>query len=210
MIDFLKGHIAYREHEYIVLDVGGVGYRVFCSNPYAISAKGDEPVTVYIHHSVREDAIYLFGFETREEQTLFRKLIDVSGIGPKVAIGILSGGRPEAVVAAIQQENVTFLMKLPGIGKKTAQRMILDLKDKLAGLPATGGLAEAASGLAAPADTRLGYEGSAWFEAKEALMALGYTEAELDRAWNGIKSAVKPEDGADALMKLALKALFNG
>lgn len=117
MIDFLRGKVAHREPEYAVIDVHGVGYRVFCPNPFALPDK-TEDITVYIHHHVREDAILLFGFPTREEQALFRRLLDVSGIGPKVALGMLSGARPEAIVAAVQQENVTFLTKLPGIGKK--------------------------------------------------------------------------------------------
>lgn len=138
MIDFLRGQVVHLETEYIVLDVHGVGYRVFCPNPYAF-AKTEGPVTVYTHHHVREDAMQLFGFPTREEQRLFRKLIEVSGIGPRVALGILGGGTPDHVVSAIYQENISFLVKLPGIGKKTAQRMILDLKDKLEGPAAQAG-----------------------------------------------------------------------
>ncbi|ANE47187.1 ATP-dependent DNA helicase RuvA [Paenibacillus swuensis] len=211
MIDFLRGRVAHRETEYIVMDVQGVGYRVFCPNPYAIGLKGEAETIVYIHHSVREDAILLFGFPAREEQTLFRRLLDVSGIGPRVALGILAGGKPDAVVAAIQQENVTFLTKLPGIGKKTAQRMILDLKDKLDAMPPAG--MEIASGSEGTgSDSRLDYAGgNAWYEAKEALMALGYSETETDRAWSSIKNKVDGEnDGVDVIMKKALQALFSG
>lgn len=211
MIDFLRGRLAARELEYVVLDVHGVGYRVFCPNPFAVSLKDEEELTFYIHYHVREDAHLLFGFPTREEQSLFRRLLEVTGIGPKVALGILAGGRPEAVVAAIQQENVAFLTKLPGIGKKTAQRIILDLKDKLTGT-AAGGL-EAAAALGAAAAVGAASAGTAmtaWQEAKEALMALGYTETETDRAWARIQA--KADDGAtaDALVKLALQALYQG
>ncbi|MEI7025268.1 Holliday junction branch migration protein RuvA [Paenibacillus sp. y28] len=211
MIDFLRGTVAHVEADYVVLDVQGVGYRVFCPNPYAIQAKQADTVTVYIHHHVREDAILLFGFASREEQTLFRRLMDVSGIGPKVGLGILSGGSPEAVVAAIQQEDIGFLTKLPGIGKKTAQRMILDLKDKLAGLPAAlssgGGLFDAPMlPLAMPGSGG----GTAWREAKEALAALGYKEVELDGAWQAIKEKTSSDDSVDVLMKKALQALFKG
>lgn len=208
MIDFLRGKVAHREPEYAVLDVQGVGYRVFCPNPYALPDKADD-ITVYIHHHVREDAILLFGFASREEQSLFRRLLDVTGIGPKVALGILSGGRPEAVVAAIQQENIAYLTKLPGIGRKTAQRIILDLKDKLAavssgfdGKAMSAALQETAD--AAPTG------GLAWAEAKEALLALGYTEAETDRAWPAVKQKAKDNATADALVKLALQALYAG
>ncbi|MDF2835887.1 MAG: Holliday junction helicase RuvA [Paenibacillus sp.] len=212
MIDYLRGPVVHIEAEYIVMDVRDAGYRVFTPNPYAFAGK-DEPVVVYIHHHVREDAIHLFGFESREQQTLFRKLLDVSGIGPRVALGVLSAGRPEAIVSAIQQENLTFLTKLPGIGKKTAQRMVLDLKDKLA-FAGGEGLLFSAAGFAAElgaADTGNGQgAGTAWEEAREALAALGYTAAELDRAWNGLQGSVTAEESVDSLMKRALQQLFKG
>lgn len=204
MIDFLRGPVVHLEGEYVVLDVQGVGYRVFCPNPYAF-AKTEGAVTVYIHHHVREDAILLFGFPTREEQQLFRKLIDVSGIGPKVALGILGGGTPAHVVNAIYQENITFLTKLPGIGKKTAQRMILDLKDKLDGI----GAAAMATGLFAPPEL-VETDISAWAEAREALKGLGYTEAELDQAWSRMKQETAADETADVLVKRALKLLYAG
>ncbi|GGG83502.1 Holliday junction branch migration protein RuvA [Paenibacillus radicis (ex Gao et al. 2016)] len=211
MIDFLRGLVAHLETEYIVLDVQGVGYRVFTPNPYAFAAK-EEAITVYIHHHVREDAILLYGFETREEQSLFRKLLEVSGIGPRVALGILAGGRPDAVVAAIHQENLAFLTKLPGIGKKTAQRMVLDLKDKLSGFISDEGLL-AVAGLS-PIGAKAGGDaqgaGTAWEEAREALGSLGYTDAELDRAWHGLQSSVTAEETVDSLMKRALQQLFKG
>lgn len=204
MIDFLRGPVVHLENEYVVLDVQGVGYRVFCPNPFAI-AKSEGPITVYIHHHVREDAILLFGFPTREEQRMFRKLIDVSGIGPKVALGILAGGTTDHLVTAIYQENITFLTKLPGIGKKTAQRMILDLKDKLDGF----GTASMATGLFAVPESIPG-DGSAWSEAREGLKALGYTEVELDRVWQKIKEDTAVGESVDILMKRALKQLYAG
>lgn len=204
MIDFLRGPVVVLESEYVVLDVQGVGYRVFCPNPYAF-AKTEGPVTVYTHHHVREDAILMFGFATREEQKLFRKLIEVSGIGPRVALGILAGGTPDHVISAIYQENLTFLTKLPGIGKKTAQRMILDLKDKLDGLssvPIQTGLfaiPEAADEGELP-----------WREARDGLKALGYTETELDRVWLNLKQEGEDFGSVDVLMKKALKRLYAG
>ncbi|WP_334078037.1 Holliday junction branch migration protein RuvA [Paenibacillus sanfengchensis] len=205
MIDFLRGQVAHFESEYIVLDVQGVGYRVFCPNPYAFAAKNQEITTVYTHHHVREDAILLFGFPSREEQRLFRKLIEVSGIGPKVALGILSGGNPDTVVAAIHQENISFLTKLPGIGKKTAQRMILDLKDKLDGMGGTASLFDPVPAAVVSVD---GVPG--WPEAREGLKALGYTDAELDRVWNTLKDQVHVDEAVDSVMKKALKLLYAG
>lgn len=208
MIDFLRGKVALRESDYAVLDVNGVGYRVFCPNPYALSHKENEDVTMFIHYHVREDAHLLFGFITRDEQSLFRLLLDVSGIGPKVALGILAaGGRPESVILAISQENLAFLTKLPGIGKKTAQRIILDLKDKLGSVSFSS--PEAAVALSVVGSAQLTEGGLPWSEAKEALMTLGYTEAEVDRAWLQVKPKAGPSDSVDVLVKLALQALFT-
>lgn len=202
MIDFLRGPVVHLESEYVVLDVQGVGYRVFCPNPYAF-AKTEGPVMVYIHYHSREDATLLFGFPTREEQKLFRKLIEVSGIGPKVALGILTGGTPDQLISAIYQENITFLTKLPGIGKKTAQRMILDLKDKLEGLS----MASLQTGLfAVPQEES--HDVQPWEEARDGLKALGYTEAELDRVWLTLKKEGADQGSVDVLMKKALKLLY--
>ena len=212
MIDFLRGKPVYAEADFAVIDVGGVGYRVFCPNPYAIQAKGGEQgeTTVYVHHHVREDAILLYGFPTREEQKLFRRLLDVSGVGPKVALGVLAGAKPEAIVMAIQREDLTFLTKLPGIGRKTAQRMVLDLKDRLDGAIAEG----AAAGMA-----QLEYESAGgtpasgvWSDAKSGLASLGYTESEADRALAAVKTKLgdKTEEvSLDTVMKLALQAMFQ-
>ncbi|WP_274362641.1 Holliday junction branch migration protein RuvA [Paenibacillus thermotolerans] len=216
MIDFLRGKPVFIDSDFVVLDVRDVGYRVFCPNPYAFAGKGEAAVTLYIHHHVREDAIQLFGFATREEQALFRKLLDVTGIGPRVALGILSGGTPETIVRAVQDEDLTFLTRLPGIGKKTAQRIVLDLKDKLDGL---GGAVSVPAGARAEDDP--GVSGSVpagttastaavWREAKEALQALGYTDAETERAWKDIRGKVQEGTGADAMIKLALQALYQG
>lgn len=206
MIDYLRGNVVHLESEYIVLDVRDIGYRVFTPNPYGLS-RNEEPVQLFIHHHVREDAIQLFGFTTRDEQALFRKLLEVSGIGPKVALAVLAAGRPEAVIAAIQQENVTFLMKLPGIGKKTAQRMILDLKDKLGAVDSgwvnTTLMQQELQ--VASVDS-----GSTWASAREALVGLGYRDAELDKAWHVLKDKVTGEESPDILIKKALQQLFQG
>jgi len=202
MIDFLRGPVVHLESEYVVLDVQGVGYRVFCPNPYAF-AKVNGPVTIYIHYQTREDATLLFGFPTREEQRLFRKLIEVSGIGPRVALGILTGGTPDQLISAIYQENITFLIKLPGIGKKTAQRMILDLKDKLEGL----GTLPIQTGLFA-VNQEVDEGVLPWQEARDCLKALGYTESELDRVWLTLKQEGAESETVDVLMKRALKLLY--
>ena len=136
----------------------------------------------------------------------------IDSTGPRVALGILSAGKPGSVVAAIHQENIGFLTKLPGIGKKTAQRMILDLKDKLLGDAGDGGLFSAsafADGLAEAKEADAP-GGVAWQEARDALDALGYTAAELDKAWNGLQDSVAEDETVDSLMKRALQQLFKG
>lgn len=208
MIDFLRGRVVHIETEYVVLDVRDVGYRVFTSNPYAL-ARSEEPIVLYIHHHVREDAIQLFGFPTREEQAMFRRLLDVSGIGPKVALGALAGGRPEVIATAIQSENINFLTKLPGIGKKTAQRMILDLKDKLGAIDERWAAASSVQ-IAMEAGPVAEAGESNWAAAREALAGLGYRDAELDKAWHAMKGKVTGDESPDVLMKQALQQLFQG
>ncbi|SDY03612.1 Holliday junction branch migration protein RuvA [Thermoactinomyces sp. DSM 45892] len=129
MIDFLRGSMVYRGTDYIAIEVGGVGYQVTVTNPF--SYEEQESIFLYTHQVVREDAHLLYGFQTTDERDLFRLLLEVSGIGPKAGIAILAGGTPRQIVSAIQLEDLKFLTALPGIGKKTAQRIVLDLKDKL-------------------------------------------------------------------------------
>ncbi len=213
MIDFLRGTLAFTDTDFVVLDVQGVGYRVFCANPYAVAAQENQTVMMYIHYHVREDAVQLYGFTSREEQSLFRRLLEVSGIGPRVALGILSAGRPDEVVGAIYQENLGFLMKLPGIGKKTAQRIILDLKDKLADLPMAVSAAALAGGAVSAKPGKpagAGHGSREWLEAKEALLSLGYTEPEADRVWPQVLEKAGEAASAEVMVKLALQALFRG
>ncbi|NBI29753.1 Holliday junction branch migration protein RuvA [Chengkuizengella marina] len=206
MLDFLRGTVAQMQTDYIVLDVNGVGYRVFCSNPYVFQV--DKEVQVLIHQHVREDAILLYGFKTREEQTLFRRLIDVSGIGPRVAVGILSGATPQNIISSIQQENITFLTKLPGIGKKTAQRVILDLKDKLDHIVSNDSTHD--YNVAVSLDQSDVSMPAPWVEAKEALIGLGYSEKEVDQVWEVIRTNIDQNDTVETIMKRALQSLFEG
>lgn len=208
MIDFVKGIPVHIDTDYIVLDVNGIGYRIFVSNPYIYHEQESEPTMVYTHYHVREDAALLYGFSSREEQALFRRLLDVSGIGPRVAISILAGGKPQDIVSAITQENVTYLTKLPGIGKKTAQRMVLDLKDKLAGLDFGQGDARAIA--AQELQSYEANESTSWLETKEGLLALGYTEAEIEKVKSVVLSKLQTADSADQMLKAALQALYQG
>jgi Holliday junction DNA helicase RuvA len=219
MIDYIRGTLTVRLADAVVIDVQGIGYRVFTPNPYRIGEGAlDVPVTVYTHMHVREDAMVLFGFAERAEQAMFRRLLEVSGIGPRVALGVLTGATPAEIAAHIKLENVTALTKLPGIGKKTAQRMVLDLKDKVDEFaPEHALLATYSSGLVTAADIggldglsgAAAEGGLAWQETRDGLMALGYTAAELDRAYDRLKDTIAADEPVDALMKRTLQQLFK-
>ena len=145
MIGHLRGRVVHKDPERVVLEVGGVGYEVWVpmSTYYEIeraeAAAGEDggPVALHVHTHVREDLIALFGFWTQREKRLFEKLIAVSGIGPKLARVILSGMSPEDLIGALQAGDAKVLATIPGVGKKTAERMVLELRDKVADL-ATG------------------------------------------------------------------------
>jgi holliday junction DNA helicase RuvA len=129
MIVFLRGRVTYSGVDYVALDVNGVGYQVRVTD--AVRWGEGEDILLYTHYIVREDAHLLYGFPTIAERDLFRLLLEVSGIGPKAGMAMLAGGTPSQLVEAIQTEDLPFLTRLPGIGKKTAQRMVLDLKEKV-------------------------------------------------------------------------------
>ena len=132
MITFLKGVLVSKEPDSIVLDVGGVGYLVLIpKNAMDLLPPMGSLVQINTYFNLREDGATLYGFVEKEELNLFKQLISVTGIGPKVAINILGSTKEKPFVAAILNEDLNFLTKLPGVGKKTAQRLILDLKDKL-------------------------------------------------------------------------------
>ncbi|QRG69431.1 Holliday junction branch migration protein RuvA [Brevibacillus choshinensis] len=205
MIDFVEGTLCYLDSEYIVVETGGIGYRLFCPNPYQYVRYEGNRTKLYTHHHVREDAILLYGFGTRDERDLFRKILDVNGIGPKGALAILAAATPEQIVMAVQQENVTYLTKFPGIGKKTAQRMILDLKDKLVGYTPSAILTVAAGDLTAGEAAV-----SALNEALDALTALGYSDGELQKIRNALSEKSKEGDGVEKLIKQGLALLMRG
>lgn len=213
MMEYLRGKAVYAGRDCLVVDVGGVGYRIVCPDPRAFRPAAGGETLVYVHQVVREDAVLLYGFPTREEQQLFRLLLDVNGVGPKVALGVLTGGSPDSVIRAVLQENLEFLSKLPGVGKKTAQRIILELKEKISKNETYLDLSVAADLQAEDGDRNglpaLAYAGG-WDEAREALVALGYTSAEAERAYRRIKDTVDPAAPADVWVRSALRALDEG
>lgn len=193
MIAFLTGRIVGRDAGSCLLDVGGVGYRIAMSTASlsALPAEGDI-VTIHTHLHVREDEVSLFGFESIAEKTAFEQLITVSGVGPKVALATLSALAPDVLAAAISSEDVALISSVPGIGKKTAQRIILDLQDKL-------GAGEVASGRGTKAAAANGVA-----EATDALLAMGFSAVEASAALRG------GEGDAQSLLRHALKRLGGG
>ena len=173
MIGFLRGRVAYTFPDYCFLDVHDVGYRVFISHQTRNQISVGTEVMLYIHTHVREDAILLYGFFSQEEYDLFQHLIGISGIGPKVAQGILSAITANDFYHLIHRKDVKAITKLPGIGKKTAERIILELKDKLSAT--SFDVSDAADDTAALGDAM----GDMVSDAIEALLSLGFQQSEV-------------------------------
>ena len=173
MIGFLRGRVAYTFPDYCFLDVHDVGYRVFISHQTRNQISVGTEVMLYIHTHVREDAILLYGFFSQEEYDLFQHLIGISGIGPKVAQGILSAITANDFYHLIHRKDVKAITKLPGIGKKTAERIILELKDKLSAT--SFDVSDAADDTAALGDAMEDMVS----EAIEALLSLGFQQSEV-------------------------------
>lgn len=200
MFYYLKGELSYREHGLCVIDCGGVGYKLTVSmntSDTLVSKLGKE-VKLFTHLAVREDGIELFGFGSNEERLCFNQLTSVSGVGPKVAMSILSTMTPDKLALAICTEDVKAIAKSPGIGTKTAARIVLELKDKISGEVMAS--AEAAKldvhSSAVPKNSNLS-------EAVEALIVLGYDK-------NSVLSALKGADvslDTGEIIKVALKKL---
>ncbi|RKD23918.1 Holliday junction DNA helicase RuvA [Ammoniphilus oxalaticus] len=207
MIDFIDGQVEYVESDSVVLETTqGIGYRIFCPNPYAMKVK--ESLRVYTHHHVRDDAISLYGFRSRDKRGLFRKLLDVTGIGPRGALAIIAAAEPHQIVTAVQHEDMNFLTKFPGVGKKTAGRMILELKDKLNEFlipgSADGLLADPmAEGQTIQTSSSIT---TAFNEASEALLALGYSENEVRKVMAKLHGET---DSTEELIKKALQLFIS-
>lgn len=199
MIGRLRGTLAGKQPPWLLLDVGGVGYEVECpmSTFYELPVVGSE-VTLAIHHLVRDDTAALFGFYREAERSLFRTLIRVTGVGAKTALGILSGVTVEGFVAMIQAGDVAALTRIPGIGKKTAERILVELRDKIERIPTTvrTGAGDSARPVASDPET----------EAVAALQALGYKPADALRM---ARKALAEGDDAEAVIRKALKAALK-
>lgn len=203
MIAYVKGIVDDISEDNVVIDVNGIGYNVKISADTASRLPGaGEPVKLYTYTCVREDAFWLYGFLTKSDLEIFRRLITVNGIGPKGGLAILSVMDADDLRFAILSGDAKAIAKAPGIGAKTAQRVILDLKDKISIDDALIGreIAATAKGETAAADTPQKKE------AIEALMSLGYGQTESARAVNAIEGIEEMDSGA--VLKAALKKIF--
>jgi Holliday junction DNA helicase RuvA len=194
MIGYLEGTLKLKEAPEVLLLVGGVGYELEASmqTHYRLPEVG-ERAELYTHLSIREDAHKLYGFATKEERSLFRILIKVNGVGPKLALQILSSLTPDEFMTRVQNEDVVSLVKLPGIGKKTAERLVIEVKDKLGDL-----IDQSAVSLTAEQGSRE--------DAVHALMALGYANAEVRAI---LKTIDTDNKDLQVIIKEALQALAN-
>lgn len=199
MISYLKGKLEYILNDYIIVDVNNIGFQVFIST-YTMSElpqQGNE-IKIYTYMNVREDAILLYGFLTMDEMNMFDILKTVSGVGPKSALGMLSFIRPQDISMAIITEDLNILSKAPGIGKKTAQRIILDLKDKLK----TSTLFENNNdNITIDIDDSPNLHKK---EAIEALISLGYSQMESTKV---VIDIYKDNANTEDIIKLALKKI---
>ncbi|PXW90010.1 Holliday junction DNA helicase subunit RuvA [Streptohalobacillus salinus] len=196
MINYVEGELIELIESKAIVDIQGLGYEVICANPYQFERHINETIKIFTYYYVREDQQVLYGFKNREEKTLFSKILSVSGIGPKGALSIIGQGDVSQFMVAIEEENEKYLTTFPGVGKKTARQMILDLKGKL-DIEIQPDLNKAMHS-AKQSSTAL-------TEAIEALKSLGYKEKEI----KAIEAELKPESDkpTDALIRLGLRLL---
>ena len=200
MFEYLVGKVTYVCPAYLVVESNGVGYLIYSANPFRYSSQLNQEVKIYVHQAVREDAITLYGFVDFDEKQLYLKLLSVSGIGPKSGLAILANEDHSGLIQAIENEDTAFLVKFPGVGKKTASQIVLDLKGKLDDL----GIEQLES-----------YENSKGQdlaekhirEALEALSSLGYSTKEIKKVAQELKKDYK--ESTDAYLREALKLLMK-
>lgn len=187
MYEYFEGIVKAIYPDYLVLDVGQIGYKIFSPNPYSYDLNGT--YTIYIEQIIRENAHTLYGFASLEQKSLFLSLLTVSGIGPKSALAIMASENTQSLANAIENGEVQYLTKFPGVGKKTASQIVLDLKGKL------GQFTQETTVDAALKDALL------------ALVALGYTQKEVDRISKTL--AENPEQTTDEYIKQGLRLLLK-
>jgi Holliday junction DNA helicase RuvA len=186
MIRMVRGTVVARGKDYLVIDVGGVGYKVFVPEPAALSANNHEEVTLHTYLQVREDALNLFGFADAEELAMFELLLGVNGVGPKVALATLSVLSPDMLRMAVAAEEPGMIARVPGVGRRTAEKIVLELRDKV----------KQVSGIQS-----IAYATDVDSEVIDALISLGYSVVEAQRA---VQKLPKEAEGVEERLRLAL------
>lgn len=205
MIASIRGNLTFKSPNYLIIDVGGIGYQVFVplSSYYSLPKLGDS-VKLNIHTHLREDSIQLYGFLSKEEKELFLCLIGVTGIGPKLALNILSGISPSDLVKAISEGNLLALNTIPGVGRKTAERLVLELKEKIGPLQVE--------------EMKVQGDGQTYEDALSALVNLGYKKSHAEDALKQfkvssyklqVKNQKTEEYSVEDMIKEALKLLHR-
>ena len=201
MIEYIRGVLAEKDISRVAVEAAGVGYAV--SIPLSTYEKLPEPgreVKVYIHYYMREDDVSLYGFASKDEREVFRHLITVNSVGPKVAMGIMSGVSVDNLVAYVNSGNSAALRKLPGVGPKTAERIIVELKGKLTAYSSGGGMTAAQSGKP--------LSGSRREEAYAAMISLGYNDKQVAKAIGRVEQEVGDGDVAvEEWIRMALQVI---
>lgn len=204
MYAFIEGIVEHKSSGELVINAGGVGYLLLCSQSTLSAAPPRGEITrIYTHLSVREDAMELFGFTSQEEKAMFLRLTSISGIGPRTALGVLAAMPLPDLTLAILTGDAATLCRAPGIGKKTAQRITLELKDKLSAEDLPAGTQAVSLPGSSSADSAVG-------EAILALQSLGYTQSEAARAVSAAHQDAGDGAGADDLVRLALRGMMKG
>lgn len=183
MFDVIEGKVIDIEVNYVCISTSGIGFKVFVPNPY--SFRLDEEVKVYLHNQIKEDEYSLYGFKSKKERNIFLKLINVKGLGPKIALPILAGSTVEGLMDAIERENVLYLEKFPKVGEKLARQIILDLKGKLVSKE------NSSSGMND--------------ELIEVLLSLGYKRPDINRVVKDVDGSLSIESQIKEALKLLLK-----
>ncbi|WP_237386413.1 Holliday junction branch migration protein RuvA [Xenorhabdus sp. Sc-CR9] len=203
MIGRLRGTVLEKQPPLVLLETNGIGYEVHMPMTcfYELPEIGQEAI-LFTQFIVREDAQLLYGFNDKQERALFRELIKVNGVGPKLALAILSGMSAQQFVTAIEQEAIASLVKLPGVGKKTAERLVVEMKDRFKGL--NGDLFSQSSDISLPAATKqANSDADIEAEASAALVSLGYKPQEASRM---VSKVAKPGADCETLIREALRA----
>lgn len=182
MFDFIEGIIKDIYSDSVVIEANGVGFKVFTPNPYVF--KEEEKTKVYLYNKVAEDEYSLYGFKTKEEREIFLRLINVKGLGPKIALPIIAGGNVDGIKDAIERENILYLQKFPKVGEKLARQIILDLKGKLVSKNETTNINS---------------------ELVEVLESLGYKKPDINRVVKEVNSTLSIEEQIKEALKLLIR-----